>query len=472
MIEAVPLQYFLKKMDSLKAAHFEEVYSFSELHLKSVLRRSGENYFVHGSEVARTFFEITPDLDLAEVLLLHDLLVHPNGSSLLKKAPLSKEQKKLVEQMHALRRLNIDANTQDLDYVINEFSSDGRLLILRMAHRLNDVRHIKRFDDALQKHIAHESLHMYTAIAGRLGLHAWRYEMEDRCFHLLYPEVAEQLERQFEEARALDETCLQHTQDFLTKALAERKIKTTIQLRIKSLYSTYRKMAQKKRDFLELTDRLALRIIVEDAEDCYRVLGAVHHVMHPIPGKLKDYIGAPKENGYRSIHTVVYPLPGVTEQPIEIQIRTYQMDDYCEYGIAAHHLYKENSYALETHSARVNLFRNLAVLKTKARSPQEFATALRTYFDEGSLLVFDEENNLYHLKKPATALDFACLVYGKRCGRLKKIRINGRERRLDTLLRDGDVVETQFGRTFSFVREWRSLCHLPQSKALLKELKA
>lgn len=460
----------LKLIPTAERARFNEVFEFSKKHLSPLSRRSGENYFQHGAEVAATLHDTQPDLSLCRVLLLHDLLVHPNGENLLKKAPLSSEEKRLVRHMHELRRLNIDKDTKDLDFVILEFSQDSRLLLMRMAHRLNDLRHIDRFEDPLKTQILSESLHMYTAIAGRLGLHAWRYEMEDLCFRRLYPTLAQKLAQEFEKVKVLDEACLEHTKHYLLKEIRAKNIEATVELRIKSIYSTYRKMVQKKRSFHELTDRLALRIIVNQRDECYPILGIVHRLMHPIPGKLKDYIGAPKENGYRSLHTVVYPLPGVTEQPIEIQIRSWEMDAECEYGVAAHHLYKERTSNLTSNFSRVNLFRNLEILKTEARSPAEFETALLSYFNEDIVLVFDAKNHLYHFKKPATALDFVCLVHGKRCGRLKSVHINGRERSLHTLLHDGDVVDAQFGRQWVYDRKWRSLVQHERSKEVLKQL--
>jgi GTP pyrophosphokinase len=192
--------------------------------------------------------------------------------------------------------------------------------------------------------------------------------------------------------------------------------------------------------------------------------------MHPIPGKLKDYIGAPKENGYRSIHTVVYPLPGVTEQPIEIQIRTEEMDKECEYGTLNHSDYKHFLYTLRTQPTRVQLFRNLETLRHEARSPKQFAVALRTYFDDDHLAIFDAKNNLYHMKEPVTALDFVCHAFGKRCAFLRSVRINGRELSMDSLLHDGDTVEPVFGRKRNLQKNWASLCRSSFSEELIGEL--
>jgi GTP pyrophosphokinase len=413
---------------------------------------------------------MSADPSLIRIAVLHDLLVHPDGEELLERSPLTESERALVRQLHPLRRLNIDDSTEDLNIVIHAFAEDARLLLIRMAHRLCDIRNLKRFPHKLKHQIASEALHMYTAIAGRLGMHAWRYEMEDTCFRLLQAKIVRQLEEKFRACAALDRACLAQAQRFLKRKLREANLEASVDGRIKQMYSTYRKMVIRRRRFEELTDRLALRIVVTSITDCYHALGIVHACFHPMPGKLKDYIGAPKENGYRSIHTVIYPLPGVTEQPIEIQIRTTDMNEECEYGIAKHGEYKNAIYALQSQSTRVNLFRNLQSLQEEARSPKQFAKALRTYFNENHIVVFDAKNNLYHLRKPVTALDAACHAFGKRCKFLKNIRVNGRVQHLDTTLRDGDTIEPIFGRDRTVKRDWLHACRHARSRTLIRQL--
>jgi len=444
------------------------VLSFAKKHLSSVKRRSGEDYATHGEEVAATLLEINSDSSLFRVALLHDLLVHSDGLYLLEQSPLSRDEKETVRRMHSLRRLHIDENTSDLDKTIDNFATDGRLVALRMAHRLNDIRHLDRFPRTLQRDITRETLHMYTAIAGRLGMYEIRYEMEDACFSFLHPVVSSRLQKKFEQNRRIDLACLTHAASYLKKEIEKQQIDCSVDYRIKGLYSTYRKMVIKKRTFEELTDRLALRIVVHNTDECYRVLGIIHNVMHPIPGKLKDYIGAPKENGYQSIHTVVYPLPGVTELPIEIQIRTEDMHRVCEYGSLSHGDYKSYLYTLQAQPARVNLFRNLQHLHEEARSPQQFEKALRQYFREDHMAIFDEENNLFHIRKPATALDFLVHAHDKRCRKLKEAKINGRRQSFETHLRDGDTVEAIFGRTVRLNKEWADACKHSQHRKLIR----
>lgn len=305
-------------------------------------------------------------------------------------------------------------------------------------------------------------------------MHRWRSEMEDRCFPVIQPKIAGSLQKKFHALRALDDACLRHTEKFLRSSLRKAGIDCDTEVRRKGLYSTYRKMVIKRRAFEDLTDRLAVRIILPTMEDCYRALGVVHGVMHPMPGKLKDYIGAPKENGYRSIHTVVYPLPGVTEQPMEIQLRTSDMNGDCEYGCAAHGKYKESIYALQAQPARVNLFRNLESLRSESRSPAQFEEALRKYFHEDHIAIFDAKNNLYHLRKPASILDFVCHAFPERIASVKSVRLNGRVRSLDTRLQDGDTVEAHFGKKRTITHEWVHACchgvHIKRIRSCLESL--
>lgn len=437
-------------------------------HLSAIKRRSGESYAHHCIEVATVLREASNDVSMLKVALLHDVCVHPDAKELLSLAPLTENEKRLVEQMHSLRRLHINENTQDLDTVIDAFMEQPELLPLRMAHRLNDVRHIHRFKKSLRKQIASETLHMYSAIAGRLGMQRWRVELEDHSFPIVQKNIAARLRQRFAEYAKIDNACLAHTRKFLEEQLQEHKVNARVTTRLKSLYSTYRKMVIRERQFEDLTDRLAVRVIVKSKADCYKALGIVHAVMHPMPGKLKDYIGAPKENGYCSIHTVVYPLPGVTEQPIEVQIRTEEMHRLCEYGPASHGEYKHSMYALKTKMARVNLFRNLQSIREEVRSPKQFEEALRKYFRDDHIAVFDSENNLYHIKQPASALDLACHVYPKRVGKLRQVKVNGRKRAIETLLNDGDTIEYTFGRMHSARNAWIEACKHKASQKLMR----
>jgi GTP pyrophosphokinase len=458
-------------LKGLSAANCEmllEACDYAERHLSDINRRSGEDYAWHGLELAMTLKESIADVDILKVAVLHDLLVHPNGETLLREAPLNPEQKRLVGFMSVLRKLNIDTDAKDLDRLLNAMMENGQLITLRMAHRLNDIRHLERFSEGIIKKITRESLHMYTAIAGRLGMHAWRSEMEDICFRSTQPHIYATIDDKFKAYQKLDEACFGQTEVFLKEQLKKAGLTCRIEKRVKGYYSTYRKMVIKNRRFEDLTDRLAIRVIVPEVRDCYIALGIIHGCTHPIPGKLKDYIGIPKENGYSSIHTVIYPLRGITEQPMEIQIRSEDIHQMCEYGPASHGEYKTNMYSLISPHTRVDLIRNLESLRQETVTPKQFEEVLRKYFQEDHIPVFDQLNNLIHIKKPATAMDFVAEIHDRRLHMLKAVKINGRYCSLDTPLKNGDIVEPFFGRTVAIQTKWLSACHHPSAVKKIK----
>lgn len=455
------------RLASLAHPMVQQAANFSREHLSKIHRKSGENYYEHGLDVAMTLEEVTDDMSLIAVAVLHDILVHNDGAVLLEKSPLTAEQRELVRVMHNLRHLHIDVNTKDLDRVLDAFTVDGRLLLLRMAHRLNDVRHLHRFSKSRQKEIARETLHMYTAISGRLGFQRWRWQMEDICFLALQPRIAKRMQKKFDEMQTLDDTCLKHMHAFIVEELKKHGIHAEIDERIKGLYSSYRKMVLKNRSFEQLYDRIALRILVPTIDDCYRALGIIHGCLRPMNGKLKDYIGMPKENGYRSIHTVVYPLPGISELPIEIQIRTHEMHRECEYGVASHGAYKNWSYALGSTESRANLFRNLESLHSVLQTKASFTHALKNSFRVDKILVFDPQNCLHYLPEPASALDFACHSRPDVCLHVQGVRINGRERPLSTTLHDGDTVEIIFSESPILTPQYIRACQQKMTRDLL-----
>lgn len=453
-----------------RSPRLQAIQAYAQRYLKDIRRGSGETYAAHGRELAAVLAETTSNESLLAIAIVHDILVHPQGKELLLQSPLNADEQLIVERMHRLRRLHIDANSDDLDLVIGAFMEDPRLMLLRMAHRLNDVRHIKRFHTKRRKELAHETLHMYSAISGRLGFHRWRWQMEDICFMELQPGIAKKIRKEFDSWKRIDHACLKHTREFLTKKLQQAGLEISMDERIKGLYSTYRKMILKNRSFDALTDRLALRILAPTQDDCYRALGVVHASMHAIPGRFKDYIGTPKENGYRSIHTVVYPLSGISVLPIEIQIRTPKMHEECENGIASHTEYKDFRYALNSQPSRANLFRNLESLKMLPHSPEAFEQALRKSFSEENIVLFDPDNNLYHVRPPATALDFAYLRLHLDPLTITGVRINGRFHPLGTELHDGDTVEIVTGKIPLPYQEYIKSCHHAQTKKMLQSI--
>ena len=450
--------------------NMEQIQQFALEYLRDIKRATGESYYQHCREVADVVREINPDKTLTAAAMLHDIFHHPKGGFLISQSPLNSKERLLAEGMHKLRQFRVSGDTKDLDTAVNSFTSDRRLLLLRLAHRLNDIRHLDRFSPVGQISIAEESFLIYASFASRFGFNAWRHEIEDRCFWILHPEEADHVSRMMKRYEKIDLKCLDLTREYLSKFIASHGIQAHIIGRRKSVYSCYRKMIFKNRKFEELTDRLAIRIIVSSLEDCYRVLGIVHKYMHPVPGKLKDYIGAPKDNGYRSIHTVVYPLPGVNEEPLEIQIRTADIHKHSEYGAAAHYRYKHLNYSAHTGRVRVDLFRSLKILQQRVRSADKFQNLLKTYFRDDRLIIFDQNNNLYHINRPATVLDFVCQTYKNKFSKIKKALVNGKTSPLNQALKNGDVVQINFKRTNSIDADWLSGALQEQTKQLIRTM--
>ncbi|EKE11099.1 MAG: GTP pyrophosphokinase [uncultured bacterium] len=450
----------------------EKTLDSSQRFLNTLKRKKANGYTQNGVLLMKTLKEITNDPSLLSICLFYDVLNYPEGKKILKNSNLSKSEQIIIKKLHSLENLSIDSNIKDINKALRYFSADYRILILRITHRLLDIRNLEKFSQKKAKKIAQETLHMYVPLASRLGLHKWRHEMEDICFKYLFPRIAKKLERKFDFYRENDISCLKHTEKYIKQKLTESGIKCTLENRIKSIYSTYRKMIVKNRKFDELTDRLAIRIIVAKKDTCYRALGVIHSIMHPIPGKFKDYIGTPKENGYQSIHTVVFPLPNVTNMPIEIQIRSKEMHKECEFGVASHFHYKKDSYTMRYNKkTRADLIKNLEIIKHESpTSTQKLSHLMQSYFRGDQVLVFDSKNRVYHLTKPASALDFVCIHYKKKIAYLKSVKINGILGSLETLLQDGDVVEAQFQEKKSFSKRWIKMCHREQSKKMLLEI--
>lgn len=456
----------LKERDSVS-----ELEVFVKKHLSNIIRKhTGESYAEHSIKMTATLKELTDDPTLLRGSMAHDVLMHPNGKNLLKEIDLSKREAKIVQKMHQLRRLHIDENVQDLGFVVRSFTNDKDIIILRLAHRLCDIRNIGKFKGDIKKSLARETIFAYGPIAGRLGFNAWRREMEDVSFAVLHPRYAKQLKDQFEAYRKFDLTCLRQTKKFVEKNLEKAGIKAEVHYRIKGVYSTYKKLLSSKYTFRTMPDRLAVRILVNTIDDCYRTLGIIHKIMRPMAKGVKDYIGAPKDNGYRSIHTVVYPLPHITEQQIEVQIRTLEMHQDCEFGLAAHYKYKHLNYALADHLSPVDILRNFETLRIETKSPQRFKEVLQNHLAGNKLIIFDQDNNIYHIGRPATVLDFVCLTQKKRCSKLKEVYVNGRPQPFAYTLHDGDTVRLSFAKHKTLKKDWLNFCQKKVNKEFLKSL--
>lgn len=445
-----------------------KAYNFAEKILGNKIHRSGIEYFEHSLELAQTITEMKIDCDTVCAAILHDTLIFVKPSD-LKKAGFSTRIIKIVQTAYYLRRISPHNHQHDLEKILTVISDNIRSWFIRIAHQLIDIRHLDRFDPPTAHRIAQESLLLYSAIAGRLSMNRIRREIEDTCFQYIYPQPYQKIKNLYQKTNESDQTCLQQIQHLINNFLKKEKITFQLQSRLKGIYSTYRKIVLKKKKYDELYDRLAIRILVPKISHCYQVLGILHQHFTPIPGRLKDYIGIPKPNGYQAIHTVIYPRNGMSIYPIEIQIRTEAMHQQAEYGIAAHWNYKTRQKIADSVYHQVNTLKNLLVLKSEYNNPQEFVKSLNNYFSGKYIVIFNNESKILHLPRQATALDAAFIIYGDKAFRTQKIKINGRFQPLNTPLFDGDTIEITSANKITFQKNWLNKIHTKFVKKLFHD---
>lgn len=447
------------------AERVARVRAFAKKHLGGMKRPSGGDYAVHGREIAKVMKEVTDDPTLLNVAMLHDLPLHPDGERLLREAPLNREERELVRKMHALRHLQLDRDMEALNNALHAFIDEPRLLPLRITHRLVDIRMLRDIPGKLRTDLARETLSMYCAFAERLGMNRWRHEMEDGCFAYLYPKETAEIRRLLKQSEAQDRRDLSRAKAAIQRELKARGINAEIVVSRKCVYTTYTAMQRERKAFGELHDRLKLLVLTEDVQSCYGVLGVAHSLFHPMPGALKDYVSVPKDNGYQSVDTAVYPLAGVTRQPLRVNIRTRAMHEACEFGI------ERGGRMLHTCNSWLDMLRYLNQRKGDIRTPKQFAAVLRSYFGDG-ITIYDGNASMYRLQPPVSALDFACHVYGDSAARLHKIFRNCMPCPRETLLSDGDIVDVTFASETKLRPDWLKACRHRSSVALLGKLLA
>jgi len=280
---------------------------------------------------------------------------------------------------------------EDLQRFLGSMSTDIRVIILRLGLRLAELEGYAGSNGPEHHPIAQETLDLYVPLAGRMGMGALRTQLEDICFRLLEPVVYGELERNLTPIRAEDDVCLELLKAGVRDMLKEHGVEAQISGRRKGLYSLYRKMQRLQRPLEEVMDRIGLRIIVSSVEECYAVLGLLHNRFRPVAGTFDDYINLPKENGYQSLHTCVYPVPDISHKPVEFQIRTEGMNRQAEFGIAAHWLYKSQDEAALDSEQQLQWLRSLLPQHTRASSHAEFIEGLHRQVFDDRLVVFDEQ---------------------------------------------------------------------------------
>ncbi len=433
-------------LDDEQIALVERAYYRAEDAHGDQRRTSGEMYITHPLAVAKILATMHMDHYSLAAAMLHDVIEDTPATKEELAEEFGETVAEIVDGVSKLTHIEgssvEEKQARNFEKMAIAMSKDIRVIIVKLADRLHNMRTLGPLKVEKRRRVAKETLEMYARIAARLGMQDFRIEFEDRGFSALYPFRATRLQAAVKAVRSKQKELVSHIQEAIEQQLERWDITSIVIGREKHLYSIYRKMelkGEKKRRFRDITDVFGFRVIVDDIEECYRVLGAVHNLYKPIPGRFKDYIAIPKVNGYQSIHTVVN---GAQNVPVEVQIRTKEMDEIANTGIAAHWLYKSGDDEDNvSHSRARRWVNNLLELQQTAGDPLEFIEQVKNDFFSDEIYVFTPKGRIIELPKNATAVDFAYAVHTEIGDTCFACRINNRTASLNQSLTTGQKVQ-------------------------------
>jgi len=408
------------------------------------LRKSGEPYFIHPVAVAKILAELGMDDETIVGGLLHDVVEDTEYTREQLVEDFSEEIALLVDGVTKLGSIKFDTKeeqqAENLRKMFLAMSKDIRVLIIKLADRLHNMRTLQFMRPEKKIEKSRETIDIYAPLASRLGIYALKFELEDIALMYLQPEAYEQLKHDVTEKREQRLEFINSVISEIKEALDDMNMKYDIYGRSKHLYSVYRKMKNQNKELDEIFDLTAVRIIVEDVKDCYAVLGQVHTMWKPLPGRFKDYIAMPKPNMYQSLHTTVL---GDNGEPFEIQIRTYEMHRVAEYGIAAHWKYKEGNTKGDQNNDEMKLawVRQTLEWQKEVNDPKEFMESLKMDLFASQVFVFSPKGEVIDLPSGSTPLDFAFKIHTAVGCKCVGAKVNGKMVTIDYPLNNGDIVE-------------------------------
>ncbi|MBU2884519.1 bifunctional GTP diphosphokinase/guanosine-3',5'-bis pyrophosphate 3'-pyrophosphohydrolase [Gilvimarinus agarilyticus] len=426
------------QIEQVKRAYF-----YAEQAHDGQKRRSGEDYITHPLAVADILSGMHMDHQSLMAAMLHDVI---EDTGIPKKA-IAKQfgdtVAELVDGVSKLTQIEFESHAEkqaeNFQKMALAMADDLRVILVKLADRLHNMRTLGAMPPHKKRRIAKETLEIYAPIAHRLGMNDLRLEFEDRGFYAMYPLRATRMQAALKTARGNRKELVEQIQTAIEKRLNREKITAVVIGREKHLFSIYQKMRQKKKFFKEIMDVYAFRIIVDSIDACYRALGMIHNLYKPVAGEFKDYIAIPKANGYQSLHTVLVGMHGV---PIEVQIRTKEMDEMANTGIAAHFLYKSDSddSLSSSHNRARQWVQGLLEMQRRAGDSLEFIENVKIDLFPDEVYVFTPKGRIVELPHGATAVDFAYAVHTDIGNTCVACRINGRLAPLSQPLRSGQKV--------------------------------
>jgi len=432
-------------------------------------RVTGEPYVVHLLSVAGILADIDIDIETLVAALLHDVLEDTDTSFEEIKEKFGTNVAILVDGVTKLGNIDFktveDYQAENLRKMFLVMAKDIRVVLIKLADRLHNMRTIQVLRRDKQLRIAKETLEIYAPLAHRLGIYHLKRELEDLAFKVLEPDMYYEIRRRVRKKLPEREAIIKEAIDVLSKKLDEAGIKAFITGRAKHFYSIYEKMKRKNLTIEQMYDLLALRVITNTVVDCYQALGIVHTIWKPIPGQFDDYIANPKSNMYQSLHTTVV---GPSGEPLEVQIRTWDMHWVAEYGIAAHWRYKEGQTKPDDLDAKLTWVRQVLETQLETSEPSEFLENLKADVLSTEVFVFTPKGDVISLPKGATPLDFAYSIHTEIGNKCVGAMVNGRIVPLSYELQNGDIVRILTSPQGHPSRDWLSIVSTGRARSKIK----
>ncbi|MGI6145340.1 MAG: RelA/SpoT family protein [Peptococcia bacterium] len=456
-----------EELEIVKAA-----YAFAKKAHTKQKRISGEPYICHSLAVAQILNSLELDMATIAAGLLHDVVEDTPVVLSEIEEKFGAEIALLVDGVTKLTRLESrskeEQQVENLRKMFVAMAKDIRVIMIKLADRLHNMRTLNHQPEHKQKEIARETLEIFAPLADRLGIFTIKWELEDIAFRYLNKEEYHGLVKKISMKRREREAYIEHVINILRDKLNEAKIKADIQGRPKHFYSIYKKMKDKEKDLNEIYDLIAVRVIVDTVRDCYEVLGIIHTLWTPIPGRFKDYIAMPKPNMYQSLHTTVMGLSG---EPFEIQIRTVEMHRTAEFGIAAHWRYKEGTKAGNKDlDRRLSWLRKILEWQKEVKDTKEFMETLKIDVFSDVVFVFTPKGEVKELPAGSIPLDFAYRIHSDVGNRCVGCRVNGKMVPLDYVLKNGDIVEIITTKQANGPsRDWLKMVKTSQAKNKIRQ---